>query len=889
VEGRLERLRWWVSVQGKQLDASPHRKDHATFWTVGQVIQQRPQRVSAMVNHESPHDKGTDKFLESLASLPLVKNVKAMVRGVGAELGDMKVGGVVEHLQDELKDAVTSAVSVPGMLFGVPVGMLAWVGEQAEALWEVIEDPPGFVGALWDVVSSLFSDGHEGLFEQLGRSTVSVYREEVNALLEVDGFELFFDLGKILGRVLVQLVLLFMGGEVAAAAKAALDGVGVGKALVALGRVIPKGRVRSLAKRFAKVAGAAASIPRPDAADTDAEGERTDGEGRERRGDDGGEEADGRKGRRVRKYQLFPVVRKTTPLYWRRFERTLFRMNIVVNGVHVALELRAVATALGTFTRSVGPGTATVQQEAQDTSETVLARVSVPAEVALSLRAQGTLEGRGNIWQIPGASVSGEVEVRAEGRVELGSEQEARVRVDEDGHAHLEALSSKARGALVLEADVAAHAVAKVLTRQVWGTEWSASRAWVPLEKEVSLSWEATGDDGEAAVAFTDASYELDAGDVVVAAAHQAKRKDLKKPKDKRGPSGAQGGGGKGPSLLDHLREEEHTAHHVDPNLERALDGAPAPSDPKTRLPKTLDHVYVARPSLKPVFYRGTEVGKRLVRDLRGIQHVVHGKTPVKRQFRPDKPGGYYRLLREEVAAGKLDEDVRHPTLIQVVLRTPKPNLPGSVKDAIRRWLRKASLPDRTLPPEIRRAILVEIGRMSLETEISDGEVPAVWVRLSDESRAAIEQLLSEAAAADPSRAKVYAWWQENFDKPERHHVWPKWLLGDAGQATLFLPRCIHNMAGLPGLQEGGFHQRLNALFAKSGDRYLQHVKVEDKRSFEKALKKATDEGKREEVLGRVRKLLLKAYEETVTDKRVRSYVRDRLSEEFDRLSKEGS
>lgn len=96
-------------------------------------------------------------------------------------------------------------------------------------------------------------------------------------------------------------------------------------------------------------------------------------------------------------------------------------------------------------------------------------------------------------------------------------------------------------------------------------------------------------------------------------------------------------------------------------------------------------------------------------------------------------------------------------------------------------------------------------------------------------------------------------------------------------------------MAGLEGLQEGGFHQRLNRLFRESDDRYLQHVKVEDKESFEEALEKAERKGKREEVLQEVRDLLLQAYLESVGDPDVLRHVRDEVGLEFERLAKESS
>jgi hypothetical protein len=72
-----------------------------------------------------------------------------------------------------------------------------------------------------------------------------------------------------------------------------------------------------------------------------------------------------------------------------------------------------------------------------------------------------------------------------------------------------------------------------------------------------------------------------------------------------------------------------------------------------------------------------------------------------------------------------------------------------------------------------------------------------VRVTLDAAVRAKVQGILSSASAKDPERVAVYAWWQQHIDRPERHHIWPKWLLGDEAQVGMMLPRCIHNMAGV--------------------------------------------------------------------------------------------
>ena len=208
-------------------------------------------------------------------------------------------------------------------------------------------------------------------------------------------------------------------------------------------------------------------------------------------------------------------------------------------------------------------------------------------------------------------------------------------------------------------------------------------------------------------------------------------------------------------SLLEHLRMKEKTAHTIDPALERALDGAPAPSS-GTKLPKTLQNVYAARPSLEQVFYRGTAIGDRLANELKGVKETV---GTVERGFDPEKGGGYYSLIREQVQKSPLDGSVRRPTMLDEVLKTPSPTLPAPAKDAVRRWLRETPLPDRTLPESVCKAIIAQVRMLRLEPKLEGMELV---VRLPEATRAAIQKILGEAKDSEPERSKVYDWWLEN-------------------------------------------------------------------------------------------------------------------------------
>src|SRR5690554_239163 len=144
-------------------------------------------------------------------------------------------------------------------------------------------------------------------------------------------------------------------------------------------------------------------------------------------------------------------------------------------------------------------------------------------------------------------------------------------------------------------------------------------------------------------------------------------------------------------NLLMHLRAVEHTAQTIDPGLEAGLSAAAAPA-PSTRLPETLDNVFVARTTLKPVFDERSTVGRQLVSELVKI-HVIRkvGDLEVGKRF---KDGGqktpFYTMLRTDISAGLLDQRVRHPVLLHEVLEKTMPGIPSGARDALEGWLEEA-------------------------------------------------------------------------------------------------------------------------------------------------------------------------------------------------------
>src|SRR5690606_13884613 len=95
-------------------------------------------------------------------------------------------------------------------------------------------------------------------------------------------------------------------------------------------------------------------------------------------------------------------------------------------------------------------------------------------------------------------------------------------------------------------------------------------------------------------------------------------------------------------------------------------------------------------------------------------------------------------------------------------------------------------------------------------------------------------------------------WWHASYNKAERHHVWPKWLLGDEKQVGMMLPRCVHNMAG-DVLHEGGFHQVLDRLFAEDEEFAKEGLRSDKPDRVRKFIREHRD---RRGVRQRIRELL---------------------------------
>src|SRR5690554_1395943 len=257
-------------------------------------------------------------------------------------------------------------------------------------------------------------------------------------------------------------------------------------------------------------------------------------------------------------------------------------------------------------------------------------------------------------------------------------------------------------------------------------------------------------------------------------------------------------------NLLMHLRAVEHTAQTIDPGLEAGLSAAAAPA-PSTRLPETLDNVFVARTTLKPVFDERSTVGRQLVSELVKI-HVVRkvGDLEVGKRF---KDGGqktpFYTMLRTDISAGLLDQRVRHPVLLHEVLEKTMPGIPSGARDALEGWLEEAAFEE--LPDEVRASILGVIQNALLESEVHGSET---YIVIGQNSANKIRRILDDAKKMSKNPATLERW-KELLFQPEWHHAWPKEYAGQFDQPALYLPRILHNFAGTH-MMEGGFHQRLN-------------------------------------------------------------------------------
>ena len=120
------------------------------------------------------------------------------------------------------------------------------------------------------------------------------------------------------------------------------------------------------------------------------------------------------------------------------------------------------------------------------------------------------------------------------------------------------------------------------------------------------------------------------------------------------------------------------------------------------------------------------------------------------------------------------------------------------------------------------------------------------------------------------------------FNRPEWHHTWPKWMRGRVKQTSeLYLPRCVHNMAG-DELGQVAIHQTINALFAAEfgGD-----ITVENSTSFDDYYKRLKTEVKKRDFLFDVASLLLQAYELTIRDSAIVDRIHKELASEFQELT----
>lgn len=136
-------------------------------------------------------------------------------------------------------------------------------------------------------------------------------------------------------------------------------------------------------------------------------------------------------------------------------------------------------------------------------------------------------------------------------------------------------------------------------------------------------------------------------------------------------------------NLLEHLQVQEKTALNIEPTLAAALKKAPAPEKPSTRLPKTLQDVFKARPTLKNLINASSAEGKSLKASLETLTAKASG-VPKSRDFN----GGYYKLVRKAMDR-ELLSTVRNPTILNAVLKTKTPQLPADTKTRLVTWLKK--------------------------------------------------------------------------------------------------------------------------------------------------------------------------------------------------------
>lgn len=147
-----------------------------------------------------------------------------------------------------------------------------------------------------------------------------------------------------------------------------------------------------------------------------------------------------------------------------------------------------------------------------------------------------------------------------------------------------------------------------------------------------------------------------------------------------------------------------------------------------------------------------------------------------------------------------------------------------------------------------------------------------------------MRRMLQAAMAFDPTRAAVYEWWHANVARAEFHHAWPKWMQGDHDQPKVYLPRCLHNMGGVQGVAQRGFHQHLERNWRADTTIRRSGVHHEDSRGFQAYVRDLMEE-ERIAFYEAVQAVLLDAYENAFSDESIVDRISDLLVAEFDRIT----
>ena len=161
-------------------------------------------------------------------------------------------------------------------------------------------------------------------------------------------------------------------------------------------------------------------------------------------------------------------------------------------------------------------------------------------------------------------------------------------------------------------------------------------------------------------------------------------------------------------------------------------------------------------------------------------------------------------------------------------------------------------------------------------------ETLTIRLTLGDAWIQRITRIFESAIAFDPRNASTYRWWIEHFHGSELHHTWPKWMRGRVKQTSeLYLPRCVHNMAG-DELGQVAIHHKINELFEAA---FGARIVVEDSKEFDKYYKALDTEDKKRTFLDDVRELLLEAYTIVIDDSVIVSRIAQELADELEELA----